>query len=142
MVSVKPDQFGFEKRYALPLRISQASSGTVSGNFSRMLYSVIAKNQWDGRWTNTYTGSLGSGTNSVTLSTTGQFTTTSNLVGIYSNQTIIEVDPVNNYASVISVGGLGNATNYPENYWDPETNTIYVKYTVGVRTMTQLLVKQ
>lgn len=142
MVTVNPDQFGFEKRYSLPLKISQASSGTISGNFSRMMYSVIAKNQWDGRWTNTYTGSLGSGTNSVTLNTTGQFTTTSNLIGVYSNQTIIEVDPANNYARVISVSGLGNATNYPENYWDPETETIYVKYTVGVRTMTQLLVKQ
>ncbi|MEB2776991.1 DUF1735 domain-containing protein, partial [Algoriphagus sp. D3-2-R+10] len=91
MVTVNPDQFGFEKRYSLPLRISQASGGEVSGNFSHMLYSVIAKNQWDGRWTNTYTGSLGAGTNSVTLFTTGQFTTTSNLIGIYSNQTIIEI---------------------------------------------------
>lgn len=142
MMTVKPDQFGFDANYALPLKISSASSGVVSGNFGHMIYAVIPNNQWAGDWTNTYTGSLGAGTNTVHMSTVGEFTTTSNLIGIYSNQTIIEVDPVNNYASVISVSGLGNATNYPENYWDPETKTIYVKYTVGVRTMTQLLVKQ
>lgn len=141
MVKVKPNQFGFSKRYSLPLKITEASSGVVSGNFSHMLYSVIAKNQWDGRWTNEYTGSLGEGTNAVTLKTTGQYTTTSNLVGVYSNQTIIEIDPANNYARVISVSGLGDATNFPENYWDPETQTIYVKYSVGSRTMTQKLTR-
>src|SRR5690606_16095882 len=119
-----------------------ASSGVVSGNFSHMIYAVIPNNEWAGDWTNTYTGSLGSGTNTVTMSTTGEFTTTSSLVGVYSNQTIIKVDPVNNYAEVISVSGLGNATNFPENYWDPASKTIYVKYSVGARTMTQLLVKQ
>lgn len=137
MVKVRPDLFGFDKRYSLPLKISDASAGVISGNFSHMLYSVIAKNQWDGRWTNVYTGSLGSGTNAVTMVTTGQFTTTSNLVGVYSNQTIIEIDPVNNYAKVISVSGLGDATNDPGNYWNAETQTIYVKYSVGSRTMTQ-----
>lgn len=142
MVDVKPDQFGFDANYALPLKISSASSGVISGNFSHMLYAVIPNNQWAGTWTNTYTGSLGSGTNTLTMSTVGEFTTTSNLVGVYSNQTIIKIDPVNNYAEVISVSGLGNATNFPENYWDPETKTIYVKYSVGARTMTQLLVKK
>jgi len=142
MVTVNPDQFGFAKNLALPLKIASVSSGTISGNFSHMLYAVIPNNQWAGTWTNTYTGSLGEGTNTVTMSTTGEFTTTSDLVGVYSNQTIIEVDPVNNYAKVISVSGLGDATNDPGNYWDPETKTIYVKYSVGARTMTQLLVKK
>lgn len=142
MVDVKPDQFRFDANYAIPLKISSASSGVVSGNFSHMIYAVIPNNQWAGDYTNTYTGSLGSGTNTVHMTTIGEFRTTSNLVGVYSNQTIIEIDPVNNYAKVISVSGLGNATNYPENYWDPATKTIYVKYTVGTRTMTQLLVKQ
>lgn len=140
MVDVKPDQFGFDANYALPLKISSASSGVVSGNFSHMIYAVIPNNQWAGDYDHTYSGSLGSGSNTVTMTTIGEFRTTSNLIGVYSNQTIIEIDPVNNYASVISVSGLGNATNYPENYWDPETKTIYVKYTVGTRTMTEKFV--
>tara|TARA_R110002020_G_scaffold448314_1_gene661085 strand:+ start:4036 stop:4881 length:846 start_codon:yes stop_codon:yes gene_type:complete len=142
MMTVKPDQFGFDANYALPLRISSASSGVVSGNFSHMIYAVIPNNQWAGDYDHTYSGSLGSGSNIVHMSTIGEFRTTSSLIGVYSNQTIIEIDPVNNYASVISVSGLGNATNFPENYWDPETKTIYVKYTVGTRTMTETFVKQ
>lgn len=142
MMTVKPDQFGFDANYALPLRISSASSGVVSGNFSHMIYAVIPNNEWAGDWTNTYTGSLGAGTNTIHMSTTGEFTTSSSLVGVYSNTTIIKIDPVNNYASVVSVSGLGDATNDPGNYWDPATKTIYVKYTIGARTMTQLLVKQ
>lgn len=142
MVKVKPDQFGFTKKYTLPLKITEASSGVVSGNFSHMLYSVIAKNQWDGRWTNTYvTNNLGSGTNAVTLYTTGQYTTTSNLIGVYSNQTIIEIDPSTNYARVLSVSGLDPVTNSPDNYWDPETQTIYIKYYTGSRVLEQTLTR-
>lgn len=143
MVKVKPDKFGFDKRYSLPLSITNASSGIVSGNFSHMLYSVIAKNQWDGRWTNTYvTNNLGSGTNAVTLTTTGQFTTSSALIGIYGgNLMMLEIDPVNNYAKVLSVGGLGPVTNSPDNYWNPDTQTIYVKYFTGSRTLEQTLTR-
>ncbi|PZX48935.1 DUF1735 domain-containing protein [Algoriphagus chordae] len=141
-VDVIPENFGFDANYALPLKISSASSGVVSGNFSHMIYAVIPNNQWAGDYDHTYSGSLGSGTNTVHMSTIGEFRTTSNLIGVYSNQTIIEIDPVNNYASVISVSGLGNATNYPENYWDPATKTIHVKYDVGSRTMTETYVKK
>lgn len=142
MVDVKPDKFGFDANYALPLKISSASSGVVSGNFGHMIYAVIPNNQWAGDYDHTYTGSLGSGSNTVTMTTIGEFRTTSSLIGVYSNQTIIEIDPVNNYASVISVSGLGNATNFPENYWDPATKTIYVKYSVGSRTMTETYIKK
>ncbi|SFB58863.1 DUF1735 domain-containing protein [Algoriphagus aquimarinus] len=142
MIDVKPDKFKFDANYAIPLKISSASSGVVSGNFGHMIYAVIPNNQWAGDYDHTYSGSLGSGTNVVHMTTIGEFRTTSNLIGVYSNQTIIEIDPVNNYASVISVSGLGNATNYPENFWDPATKTIHVKYTVGSRTMTETYVKK
>src|SRR5690606_2785183 len=79
MMTVKPDQFGFDANYALPLKISSASSGVVSGNFGHMIYAVIPNNQWAGDWTNTFSGPLGAGTNTVTLSTTGEFTTSSSL---------------------------------------------------------------
>lgn len=143
LVTVRPDQFGFEKRYALPLKISSASSGEISANFGHMLYAVLAKNQWDGRWTNTYSSnSLGSGTNAVTLSTTGQFTTTSALIGVYSgNPVVIEIDPTTNYARVLSVSGLGPVTNGPDNYWDPETQTIYLSFETSGYTFEQTLTR-
>jgi hypothetical protein len=138
MVKVKPDQFGFDKNYALPLKISSASSGVVSGNFGHMIYAVIPNNEWAGDWTNKYiTNNLGSGTNTVTMSTSGEFTTTSMLIGVYSNQMTLEIDPVNNYARVLSVSGLGAVTNSPDNYWNPDTQTIYVKYFSGSRTLEQ-----
>ncbi|EAZ80706.2 DUF1735 domain-containing protein [Algoriphagus machipongonensis] len=142
IVTVRPDQFGFDKNYALPIRIASASSGQVSGNFSNMIYAVIPNNQWAGDWTNTYSSPFGSGTNTVHMSTTGEFTTTSNLIGVYSNQTVIEVNPDTNYAQVLSVSGLGPVTNSPDNYWDPETKTIYLSFVSSGYAFEQTMVKK
>ncbi|RFZ82895.1 DUF1735 domain-containing protein [Mucilaginibacter terrenus] len=47
--------FDFSKSYALPLTIKSASMGTISGNFGSVLYSIGAKNKYDGRYTVTGT---------------------------------------------------------------------------------------
>jgi hypothetical protein len=51
MVKFKPNTFDLSKNYALPLKITSASSGTISGNFSTILLAVGAKNKYDGVYT-------------------------------------------------------------------------------------------
>jgi len=54
-VSFTPDKFDFDLSYVLPLKITSASSGIVSGNFNTILLSVNAKNKYDGVYTVTGT---------------------------------------------------------------------------------------
>ncbi|HEY9262264.1 DUF1735 domain-containing protein [Chitinophaga sp.] len=43
--------FDFNVNYALPLQISSASKGTISGNFGKAMYSFSARNKYDGIYT-------------------------------------------------------------------------------------------
>jgi len=47
-ITVTPDQFNYSLSYALPLKISSASSGIISGNFNTILLNIGAKNIYDG----------------------------------------------------------------------------------------------
>ncbi|GAB3765999.1 DUF1735 domain-containing protein [Spirosoma pomorum] len=49
-LKIKSNQFDFSKSYVLPVRITSASSGNVSGNFGTILLNVSAKNKYDGRY--------------------------------------------------------------------------------------------
>jgi len=48
IVKLKTNQFDFTKSYALPLTITETSSGIISGNFSTAVFAVGAKNKYDG----------------------------------------------------------------------------------------------
>ncbi len=48
--------YNFSKAYALPLKISSASYGTVSGNYGIAMFSFGARNQYDGMYS--YSGSI------------------------------------------------------------------------------------
>lgn len=50
-VTFKTDQFDLTKRYAIPVKITSASYGTISGNFSTNIFAVVAKNKYDGVYT-------------------------------------------------------------------------------------------
>ncbi len=54
-VVVAPNKFDFQKAYVLPLKITSASSGIVSGNFSTILLAIGGKNIYDGVYTVTGT---------------------------------------------------------------------------------------
>lgn len=43
--------FDFNVNYALPIQISSASKGTISGNFGKAMYSFSARNRYDGAYT-------------------------------------------------------------------------------------------
>jgi len=57
-VTVRPSLFNFAFKYGLPLTISSASHGVISGNFSTTIYSIGAKNQYDGNYTVTATAPM------------------------------------------------------------------------------------
>lgn len=50
-VTFKTNEFDLAKQYALPLKISSASTGVISGNFGTAVFAVGAKNQYDGTYT-------------------------------------------------------------------------------------------
>jgi len=50
-VKLATNQFDVTENYALPLTITSASSGIISGNFGSAIFAVSAKNQWDGNYT-------------------------------------------------------------------------------------------
>ncbi|RYF26814.1 MAG: DUF1735 domain-containing protein [Flavobacteriales bacterium] len=49
-VSIKTSQFDLTAKYALPLKITAVSSGTISGNYGTILLNLAAKNKFDGRY--------------------------------------------------------------------------------------------
>jgi hypothetical protein len=47
-ITFRPNTFDLAASYALPLKITSVSSGTISGNFGTIIIAVNAKNKWDG----------------------------------------------------------------------------------------------
>ncbi len=45
------NSYDFDKNYAIPIKITSASQGTVSGNFGNALYSIAVRNIYDGHYT-------------------------------------------------------------------------------------------
>ena len=154
-IPLKPGQFDFSKQEVLPITISSASSGTVSGNFGTILLNVNAKNAYDGiftpqagsfvqRYTNPTTPTVNDALNrstaanpDVTLTTVSINTVqignlrwaggTSGVGGIDNLQA--SVDPATN---LVTMKALGNATlaNIPGtvNKYDPATKTFTLNF--------------
>lgn len=49
-VNINTSAFVLTKNYALPLKITSVSSGTISGNFSTIILNLAAKNKYDGKY--------------------------------------------------------------------------------------------
>jgi len=47
-ITFSPDKFNLSSSYALPLKITSVSKGTISGNFGTIIIGALAKNRWDG----------------------------------------------------------------------------------------------
>jgi len=50
VVQLFTDQFDLAESYAMPVKIASASSGIISSNFGTVIYAVVAKNKWDGKY--------------------------------------------------------------------------------------------
>lgn len=145
-ITLKPDQFDFSKNYALGFKIVSVSGtdAPISGNFGTIVTNIGAKNQWDGDYTYTSVTSLGNANNEdAHMTTVGQNKVTMYLINYYSNQVVFTIDQGTNKVEVSMTTLLPIATD-PSSYWDPATETFYVKWTsnAGARSYEETYVKQ
>lgn len=160
-VTVKPGLFDFAFRYGLPLTIKSASSGVVSGNFSTNIYSIGAKNPYDGYYSieegSTITRNSATGPDpTLSGSTVGNddiplVTLSANSLAIepiWSNGTgvagidgtYLTVDPATNLVTVASATNpLLKNTPGAENRYDPATKTFYLAFDWGTAPATRVV---
>ena len=138
-VKLSPDNFDLSAAYALGFKIATVTGTDVplSGNFSRMVLVIGAKNKLDGiyNYKSASNQSLNAGANAdgARLITSGAYSVTTNLVNMYSNQVTYSFDPVTNEVTVANSGGIGAAITDPSSKFDPVTRTVYVKWKTSNR---------
>lgn len=146
-VSTKPDQYDFNYRYVLPLTITSASSGTLSGTFKTAFYYFGALNEWDGSYkytTSAATSLVPNASKTVKLLTAGAYKLklSPGLLGTYSNEVIYTIDPATN-AVTVECPSLGVQTPQDtRSKYDPATKTftVFWKQTGGGRTFEETFV--
>ena len=131
-------KFDLNKALTLPLTITEASSGVISGNFKTVLLNIGPKNIFDGLFTfnTTATTSLQANKNdkNVPLVTSGVSTVKTNLLNTYSNIIVYNIDPTTFKATVVSVTpSIGTPITDPVSNWDPAKKILYVKWAAGTR---------
>lgn len=138
--------FDFNESYAVPLKISSASSGTVSNNFGSAIYSFGGRNKYDGIYkikgyvnhpTAAYTGPFVA--DEVSFTTTGAASIEMEAQPFSNNGALsfFGVYPVftvnaDNSVTVTSLpdGGMAPSISDPnyKNRYDPATKTFYISY--------------
>ena len=146
-IGLNTSLFDLTKSYVVPLKITSASAGTISGNFSKVLLSFGAKNAYDGVY-NYKTSAITSlvpnaNKNNILLITTGPNTVkiSPGLLATYSNAVSYTIDPVTLGVTVTAALGAGAATPAdPRSKWDPTTKTLTVfwKQSGGSRTFEEV----
>ncbi len=156
-ITVSPE-FDFNKAYGIPVKITQVSSGLVSGNYGAVVYSFGVRNIFDGAYTVTGTmvdaanpGITGRYPMSVGLVTSGatQVQLYDNAIGgVYHSilsgtstsyygafGVVFNLDASNKVISVVNAYGQpASNSRYAQldpsgvNTWDPTTKTLKVKY--------------
>ncbi|TWR29797.1 DUF1735 domain-containing protein [Mucilaginibacter pallidiroseus] len=149
VVKLKTNLFDLQQAYILPLKITSTSAGAVSSNYGTVLYSVGAKNQYDGVYAlkgyvvrQGDTGGLMGytvkgianrelitlGPNSVSF--TQLWANGGGIAGI--DGTTITVNPTTNKVtmSASSNPALKNLESY-DNRYDPATKTFYISFYWG-----------
>lgn len=140
-IKVKTSSFDFTKNYALGIVIKSSSAGTISGNYGKGLYRIIAKNDYDGVYaykTSAATSLLPSRTATASLVTIGQYEVqlSPGLLAYYTNVVTYKVDPATNLVTV-TCPSLGVLTPQDtRSNWNPTSKimTVYWKQSGGART--------
>ena len=134
IITFNSTSFDFITPYALPLTITNASYGVISGNYGTIILNPGPKNPYHGSYFYTYTSSLGSNTAGVdkgliTVDANTVRPTPQPLINTYSNPVEYYIDPASNLVTV-SCPSLGAVTD-PSSHWDPDTKTLYAKWTTA-----------
>lgn len=158
-VEFKTDQFDLSKSYAIPLKIVSASYGTISKNYGTVIFEIIAKNKYDGRYEGKGYTFMGTANTTapylwsvdcdwgMTLITTGANSVYTDAKpvfrgsiiyygGIYPN---FVFDPATDKVTAVNGAGPGNgyAYGFPaaqtptyDSRYDEATKTLYVSYNI------------
>jgi hypothetical protein len=144
--------FDFNESYAVPLKITSASSGTVSNNFGSAIYSFGGRNKYDGIYmikgyvshpNAAYTGPFLA--DEVSFTTTGAASIGMEAQPFSNNGTLSSfgVYPVftvnaDNSVTVTGLpdGGMAPSISDPnyKNRYDPSTKTFYISYSYNAAT--------
>lgn len=157
-VAVNTSLFDLTKAYALPLTISNVSSGTISANFGKILIAPVAKNKYDGIYSyeGTTTRNSASGPDPAlsgtftglkrTLITVGANSNT--VVPLWANNsgiggidnTYLTVDPATNLVTMASGSNptLKNTVGAVNKY-DPATKTFTLNFDWGAAPNTRVV---
>ncbi|MEJ8801065.1 DUF1735 domain-containing protein [Pontibacter sp. H249] len=144
-IKVETAKIDLSKSFALGMTITNVSTGIVSGNFKSAVLKIGAKNDYEATYKNKFSrtradGSvIVSGNNEVYYKTTGQYSIVGNLIGYYSNQQTMTLDPATNKVTVTSPG---IAISQDKSYYDPETKTFYIDYVALNTSMKSTLVRK
>lgn len=136
-VGLKTNLFDLTKGYVVPLKITSASAGIISGNFGKVLLAFGAKNPYDGVF-NYKTSAITSlvpnaNKNNIPLVTTGPNSVEPRpgLLATYSNQVIYTINPTT-FAVTVTCPSLGvQEPQDPRSKWDPATKTLKVFWKQG-----------
>ncbi|RYU89412.1 DUF1735 domain-containing protein [Mucilaginibacter terrigena] len=134
-ITVNPSLFDFDHNYVIPLTITSASMGTVSGNFGTVIYGVKYKNQYDGVYHSSGqfvhpTAGPRDLNADKSLLTTGPNSNLSS-IGDVGGSLIITVNPTTN---LVTFDGALSASQPivpvpgQDNYYDPATKTYHLNY--------------
>lgn len=149
--------YDFSKAYALPVKIASASTGIISSNFGKAVYSFGARNTYDGMYSydgstirNSATGPDPALSGTFTGSTPRSLATLSansvTIVPLWANKggiggidgTYATVDPATNLVTMASTTNatLKNTAGQ-ENKYDPATKTFTLAFDWGVAPNTR-----
>lgn len=145
--TLKTDQFDFNEAYVLPLKVASTSLGTISKNFGTVLFSVGAKNAYDGvyQYTTSAATSLRPNSNVEvelwTLSKT-RLALKPGLLGYYGNVVEYNVNESTNAVDVTCVSLGVQTPQDPRSKYIPADKTfeIFWKQGNGARTFEEKLV--
>ncbi|MFL5748494.1 MAG: DUF1735 domain-containing protein [Niastella sp.] len=146
------NDFDFNESYALPLKITSASAGTISNNFGSAIYSFGGRNKYDGIYlvkgnvthpNAAYTGPFVA--DEVEFTTTGAASIGMKAQPFFNNGTLstFGVYPVftvnaDNSVTVTNMpdGGMAPSVSDPnyKNRYDPATKTFFISYSYNAST--------
>lgn len=125
-ITIAIDKMDATHNYVLPFTIVKSS--LAISNWNHEMLNIQEINQYAGTYSNTYSGDLGSGNNTMTLSTVNASTCSSNLIGVYSNPIYFTVNPDNSVTVLDALGGGNSTTTDPSSHYDPGSQTYYLNY--------------
>ncbi|WP_316845245.1 DUF1735 domain-containing protein [Pedobacter psychrodurus] len=148
-ITVKPNSFDASKENALGIKITSASSGTVSGNFGAVIFSMPLESIWQGTYSVSYSNNYGTidaniGTfddTGIKLSTVGpNKLQTLSVADTYSGSTTFQFNGTN--TSITSVVVISGSTNFATSIQsvdiiDPINKVFGLHYTWGGRGMVE-----